>query len=86
MLCYTVFSEWNSVESNTQDSETAGSEKDADDRITSGGGGKDGGKGRSSHSAERSGGNFRQRAETSSNTVHVQFEGEQVRHDMEYSS
>eukprot|EP00903_Cladosiphon_okamuranus_P008716 g8349.t1 len=83
-LCPSIQIEWNSVESNAQDSETyqAGSETGGDDRTTSGGdSAKDAGKGRSSsHNVERaSGGNFRQRAETSSNTVHVQFEGEQSR-------
>lgn len=73
-----VSAEWNSVESNTQGSDATGSDKGADDGGA--GAGKDGGKGgRSSHAAAAAGGgSYRQRAETSGNTVHVQFEGEQV--------
>ncbi len=78
LLWFSSSSEWNSVESNTQGSETdatAGSEKGAEDR----GGGKEGGKGgRPSHHAAGGGGHMRHRSEASSNTIHVQFEGEQV--------
>lgn len=79
LLLLSSSSEWNSVESNTQGSDTdnvAGSDKGAEDRGS--GGGKEGGKGgRSSHHA--AGGHLRHRSEASSNTIHVQFEGEQVR-------
>lgn len=76
--------EWNSVESSAQDSETAESESNTRGRPSTGGGAKrvggKGGKPSNQSGGGGGGGHPRQRGEISSNIVHVQFEGEQVRH------